>query len=181
MNVEKYLKLKDKLIEFGYADEIDWQTNLQPCDDAIIFRNEAIWVILNSGMREQIARVIHKRIWAAVGDGKDISNVFGHKGKVAAIKTILSSYGRMFSEYQQATDRVEYLQTIPFIGGITKYHLAKNLGHDVVKPDRHLVRIAKEHGIADCNILCENISKGTGDKVSVVDIVLWRSANLGWV
>lgn len=181
MNPSKYFELKTALIESGYAEEIDWQTELMPVDDPIVFRNEAIWVILNSGMKAQVARLIHTRIWRAVNDGKDISTAFGHKGKVAAIKLIMSAYGRMFSEYQQATDKVEYLQTIPFIGGITKWHLAKNLGHDVVKPDRHLVRIAKNYGYRDCVAMCNRIAELTGDKVSVVDIVLWRSANLGWV
>jgi len=180
MKKETYLHLKSQLIEEGYADEIQWQTELEPCMSAIQFRNEAIWVILNSGMREQIARIIKDKIFMAIANGKDISTAFGHKGKVAAIKHILSSYNRLFSEYMQSDDKIEYLQSIPFIGGITKYHLAKNLGHDCIKPDRHLVRIAGKFNM-NCNDMCEQLSKETGDKVSVVDIVLWRSANLGWI
>lgn len=181
MTKEQYLSLKNNLIQAGYADEIEWQTNLQVVNDPIVFRNEAIWVILNSGMKAQIARLIHTRIWQAINDGRDISTVFGHVGKVAAIKKILIYYVQFFNEYQHSTDKLEYLQTIPFIGGITKYHLAKNLGHDVVKPDRHLVRIANNYGYIDCNELCRRISQDSGDKVSVVDIVLWRSANLGMI
>lgn len=181
MKAEKYFELVDRLIELGYAEEIDWQTNLQPVIDPIVFRNEAIWVILNSGMKEQVARLIHTRIWQAKNDGRDISEAFNHKGKVSAIKTILRDYEALFNGYQLSENKVDYLQTIPYIGGITKYHLAKNLGHDCVKPDRHLVRIAKDYGFSDCNDLCLHIGKQTGDKVSVVDIVLWRSANLGWI
>ncbi len=180
MESSLYLQFKLDLIEEGYADEIDWQTNIQPVEDPIVFRNEAIWVILNSGMREQIARMIHGRIWRAVADGVDISEVFGHVGKVAAIKLIMGEYVRMFNGYLAAPHKIEYLQEIPFIGSITKYHLAKNLGHDCVKPDRHLVRIAKKYGM-NCEDMCEKLSNETGDKVSVVDIVIWRSANLGWI
>jgi hypothetical protein len=180
MKKEYYLQLKLSLVEEGYADEIDWQTNLQPVNDPIVFRNEAIWVILNSGMKAQIARLIHTRIWQAVVDGRDISEVFKHIGKVKAIKQILSDYNSMFDGYLKASHKIEYLQEIPFIGSITKYHLAKNLGHDCVKPDRHLVRIAKTYGM-NCEDMCEQLSKETSDKVSVVDIVLWRSANLGWL
>src|ERR1700743_736787 len=174
-----YLSLKLSLIDAGYADEMDGQTNVHPCEDALGFMEEAIWVILNSGMKEQIARMIWERIRFAMNENIDISKAFGHKGKVSAIKHLINNHDRLFSEYQQSEDKIAYLQTIPFIGGITKYHLAKNLGHDVVKPDRHLVRIADKYGYADCNSMCNQISSQTGDKVSVVDIVLWRSANLG--
>lgn len=178
MKASFYMDIKQCLIEDGYADEIDWQTNIEPVTDATVFRNEAIWVILNSGMREQIARIIHERIWHAYRNGDNISDVFGHKGKVSAIKHILKNYYSIFDGYINSDDKIEYLQEIPYIGTITKYHLAKNLGHDCVKPDRHLVRIAKNYGFSDCNALCSYLSSETGDKVSVIDIVLWRAANL---
>lgn len=177
---QTYLMHKHNLINEGYENEILWQTNLQPVTDPEIFRDETIWVILNSGMKEQIARMIWEKIKFAIKEDIDISQAFGHKGKVAAIKYIRSNYETIFSGYLKAPNKIEYLQEIPFIGSITKYHLAKNLGHDCVKPDRHLVRIAKKYGKC-CEDMCEDISKETGDKVSVVDIVLWRSANLGWI
>lgn len=181
MRGQDYLHLKQDLVNEGYDQEINWQTNIKPCEDSEEFKNEAIWVILNSGMKNQIAQMIWNKIRTAWINGVDISEVFGHKGKVAAIKYICDYHSRLFLEYQQSEDKITYLQTIPFIGGITKYHLAKNLGHDVVKPDRHLVRIANNYGFSDCNELCQKISDETGDKVSVVDIVLWRCANLGWL
>lgn len=180
MGVEPYLDLKAKLIELGYAGEIDWQTNIQPCDNSFTFRDEAIWVILNSGMKEQVARIIRNRIHEAWSNGLPTATGFRHKGKVAAIDYIRDNCGKLFIAYLDAHHKLEYLQELPFIGSITKYHLAKNLGHDVVKPDRHLVRIGRQYGM-NCEDMCENLSKQTGDKVSVVDIVLWRSANLGLV
>lgn len=180
MNADNYFYLKNQLIESGYADEIDWQTNLQPVTDPIVFRNEAIFVILNSGMKAQIALQIWHKVKKAIGDHSDISKVFGHAGKVKAINTILVNYTNMFYQYEDCLEKIEFLESLPYIGKITKYHLAKNLGLDVVKPDRHLVRIAALYNTT-CDKLCENISKNTGDKVSVVDIVLWRCANLGWL
>jgi len=181
LNRDVYLQLKAALIEDGYGHEIDWQTNLQPVSDSHTFRNETIWVILNSGMREQIARIISNRIKQAWSEGKPTSSAFGHKGKVAAIDYIVKNCGVLFTAYLSANNKIEFLKSIPFIGDITCYHLAKNLGHDVIKPDRHLVRIANECKYPNCNEMCLDISKATGDKVSVVDIVLWRSANLGWI
>lgn len=181
MNAETYLDFKKALIEDGYAHEIDWIANIQPCDTVNDFVGETIWVILNSGMKEQIARMIYNRIKTAWREGKPTSSAFGHKGKVAAIDEVRANGISLLRQYRQSEDKLTFLQTIPFIGGITKYHLAKNLGHDVIKPDRHLVRIAKENNFTDCFEMCNKISLETGDKVSMIDMVIWRSANLGWI
>ncbi len=177
MEAKQYMDIKAWLIAEGYDDEIDWQQNLKECNNSIDFYLEACWVILNSGMKEQIARKIWEKIKHAWSIKLDISEVFGHEGKVAAIKHIKANHLKLFEEYLMSEDKIEYLQTIPFIGKITRYHLAKNLGHDCVKPDRHLVRIASGYGMTP-EQLCEKISKETGDKKCVVDIVLWRAANL---
>lgn len=168
------------LIESGYSDEIIWQRELKECDNSIDFFMEACFVILNSGMKAQIAVKIWEKIKYAWSINLDISEVFGHEGKVAAIKYIKKNCVRLFGEYIESTDKIAYLETLPFIGKITKFHLAKNLGHNCIKPDRHLVRIAQMYNTTP-DELCENLSKETGEKKCVIDIILWRSANLGWI
>lgn len=74
--------------------------------------------------------------------------------------------------------RTAYLETLPWIGKITKYHLARNLGIDVAKPDRHLMRLSEKFGFASVQEMCENISRKTGDRIGLVDLILWRDANL---
>lgn len=115
MEASVYFDFKNELINAGYADEIDWQTNVQPCDSSFTFRDEAIWVILNSGMKNQVARIISNRIKEARNAGKDISEAFNHKGKVEAIKYIWSNCGRLFIQYCRADDKVGYLETLPRI------------------------------------------------------------------
>jgi hypothetical protein len=181
METKTYLSLKARLVRNGYEDEINWQRDLKPCDNCNEFCDQLVWVILNSGMREQVARIIAERIYKAIRLGEDISTAFNHIGKVAAIKHILEHRERLFNAYQAAEIKTDYLETLPFIGIITKYHAAKSLGCDCVKPDRHLVRIASNYGYSDCNVLCQKLSDETGDKVSVIDIVLWRAANLGMI
>lgn len=75
---------------------------------------------------------------------------------------------------------MEYLQTLPWICPITKYHLTKNLGLDVCKPGRHLVRIAGDYDMTP-EELCEKLSKEAGDRVAMVDNGIWRAANLGFI
>lgn len=161
----------------GYAEEIEWQRNLKPVECSYVFLEETCWVILNSGMKEQIARKIWNRIQEAWQNGVDIAEVFKHKGKVPAIKYVANNFGKLFEEYVLSENKIDFLKTIPFIGNITCYHLAKNLGHDCVKPDRHLERLAKEHDTTP-DKLCEAISRFTEEKKCVVDIVLWRACNL---
>lgn len=76
--------------------------------------------------------------------------------------------------------RVGYLGTLPWIGKITKWHLARNMGIDVAKPDRHLVRLCEEFGFKDVQKMCGFISKRTGDRIGLVDVILWRALNLGF-
>lgn len=181
MKKEHYMQLKLDLISEGYGGELEWIENIQPCIDADDFAHEATWVILNSGMREQMARQIWNKIKNAWLSGKPTSSAFGHKGKVAAIDFIHKNRQDILNQYECSPEPLEFLESLPFIGKITKYHLAKNLGIDCVKPDRHLVRLAKEYNFDDCFKMCNKISLETGDKVSMVDMVLWRSANLGWI
>jgi hypothetical protein len=177
MKLQDYTAIVRKLIELGYSSEIEWQRTLQPCDHYHDFIMQTIWVILNSGMKNQIASMIHDRIIKAWHEGKETSTAFGHKGKVKAIDYIRWNGHDLFEKYKQAEDKIEFLKSLPFIGNITCWHLAKNLGHDCVKPDRHLVRVASQYNKTP-DELCEQISKESGDKKCVVDIIIWRACNL---
>jgi len=180
MEVQQYFDLKQAVIDAGYEHEIDWIDNIQPCYSAEDFADEATWVILNSGMKEQIARQIWNKIKMAWSVGNPTASAFGHKGKVKAIDFIQKNKQDIFDQYFGCSEPLEFLESLPFIGKITKYHLAKNLGVDCVKPDRHLVRIAKNNN-QTVDELCNDLSLQTGDKLSMVDMVLWRAANLGMI
>jgi hypothetical protein len=73
---------------------------------------------------------------------------------------------------------LKILQSLPYIGPVTCYHLAKNIGLQVAKPDRHLTRLAHSVGYSDVQQFCKYISLQTGDNIPVVDIVLWRFASI---
>lgn len=180
MKATEYFDLYEKLIESGYQDEIDWSFDLKPCTNSADFFSHYVFVVCNSGMKAQIARVIYQMIMQAIADRRDISKVFGHKLKVKAIKEVLGNQSKYFGLYLKAENKIEFLETLPHIGPITKYHLAKDLGVETIKPDRHLVRIANNHD-TDPFELCERLAKETGHRLLTVDLVLWRSANLGLI
>jgi len=180
MNREEYLQIKERLIEAGYKDEIEWSANILPCDNVLDFFCEYAFVVINSGMKAQIARQIWEKVACAIRAGWSVHEVFGHKGKAAAIDKIWNTRSIVFQQYQKAEDKLAFLRMMPWIGDITKYHLAKNLGLDCVKPDRHLVRISRKYETAPFD-LCKRLSEETGDKLATVDTVLWRAANLGMI
>ncbi|MDD4997282.1 MAG: hypothetical protein PHI99_03975 [Syntrophales bacterium] len=177
MTEAEYLKLKDAIIKAGYSEEIDWSESIKNCKSADDFFNEYVWIVLNSGMKNQVARIIQKRIYDAWEQGKPTSSAFGHKGKVKAIDFVRKFRHKFFAEYQIVSDKIRYLSILPWIGEITKFHLAKNLGFDCCKPDRHLVRISKSYGTTP-ESLCKKLAEETGDRIATVDLVIWRAANL---
>ena len=178
LSKKAFMALKKRLEAEGYADEIKWAENLKWCENADAFFGEYMWVVLSSGMKNQIARLIQGRIHKAWDEGKPTSSAFGHKGKVKAIDEVSNHRVFYFRQWKEVDDKLEYLATLPWIGNITKFHLAKNLGMDIAKPDRHLVRISKLYGEGSCFELCRRISSITRLRVATVDLIIWRASNL---
>lgn len=195
--ISAYLHAKRAVLEAGFGDEITWQESAcwRPLTEAR-FLSEAAWVVLSSGMREAVVRRIFPAISAAfahfasaraalgsaMGGGRDDAlRVFRHEQKIDAIVTIAEHVDDLGLEGVAECLRNEgtaYLQTLPYIGPVTSFHLAKNLGHNVAKPDRHLVRIALVFGYDDPQMLCTDLSQFLGEPISVIDIVLWRYATI---
>lgn len=192
-----YLEMKKQVISVGYGHEIEWQQRVNFDDvDEQTFLGEAAWVILNSGFRASVAR----KLWdnglrSAFEDFPSAIYVVEHQDRMlhearkvfrgerkldAMVKVCRIVRERGWAEVKQVIQElgVIALREYPFMGPITSYHLAKNIGLDVVKPDRHLVRMAEAAKCLSPHDLCMRIKAETGDKVSVVDMVLWRYATL---
>lgn len=73
---------------------------------------------------------------------------------------------------------IVYLDSLPMIGPITKYHLARNIGLDYAKPDRHLIRLAEKFGYPDIQVMCTKLSAYSGWRIGTVDVILWRYCNM---
>ncbi len=194
--MERYLEAKETVIAQGFAAEIDWQDGLD-FDDVTEsnFLQEAAWVILSSGMRETVIR----RKFPAVSkaflhwrSAKEIVaerrtcrcrclSVFAHEGKADAILQVAEIVGSI--GYEAVREKIQrkgvaFLQEFAYLGPATSYHLAKNLGLNVAKPDRHLVRVSQALGYGSAQELCQAIADLTGERIPVVDLVIWRFATL---
>lgn len=192
----RYLMAKKIIIDQGFQNEILWQYNLSFEDlKETDFLRELAWVVLASGMREQVIRNLFPYIsycflnWSSAKEIADNADIcfnsaikrFNHRPKIAAIINAAQKIkDTNFDDFKNQIKQkpLEALQQFSYIGPITVFHLAKNIGLPVAKPDRHLVRIAHQEGFLDVQDFCSQISKESGDSVPVVDIVLWRFATI---
>ena len=159
-----------------YPKEVKWAAKLSSIViTPDVFLGEYIWIVLASGFSMKAARKVEKKLYGR--RGKLHLDAVRHAGKRKAIETATKEYVNWYRSFMSApTDeiRMYFLDTLPYIGPITKYHLAKNLGLEVAKPDRHLVRLAGKWGFRDVQEMCEMIRMRQGYSVAVVDQVLWR-------
>jgi hypothetical protein len=182
----------------GLEAEVAWQRRACPqkLSESVLLR-ETAWVILCSGFREAVVRQVFDYIslcycdWesaAAISSAGDVCTnaahaAFGHRAKLNAVMDVARHVERVGFDNLKSDilfDPVPTLQQFPFIGPITVRHLAKNLGFDIVKPDRHLHRIAIRFGFDHPDTFCTAIAEESGDPVKVVDLIIWRFLANNW-
>ncbi|PKM47089.1 MAG: hypothetical protein CVV05_01490 [Gammaproteobacteria bacterium HGW-Gammaproteobacteria-1] len=156
---------------------------------------EIIWIILCAGRSAQAARTIERKVWAAIEVGRPVVEAFGYRAKAAAIERAWHEREADFTALANipAGDveaLLNWCHSIPFIGDDTQFQLAKNLGADVCKPDIWLCRLAgipdkPRHPVKErfrtCQALCRQIADATGDRIAVIDSMLWLACNKGVV
>jgi hypothetical protein len=162
------------------ADDISWSEALSEPSEPDEFALDVVFVICNSGMRNTVARGIYERCRHALQEGRPVAEVFGHRGKVGAIETVWQHRRELLQQYLAlpSTQRLDFLEQLPWIGPITKYHLAKNFGLDCAKPDVHLQRLA-DREVCTAQQLCARLAAETGLRAATVDTVLWRACASG--
>lgn len=140
ISTELFSRIDGAVRDAGYTAAIERSENLRAPATATQFASEVIYVICNSGMSNVVAVPIFQRCMKALRAGRSASTVFGHPGKRVAIDWIWKHRRRLFRDFKATPDIIEFLSTLPWIGPITKFHVAKNVGADVAKPDVHLGR-----------------------------------------
>lgn len=194
--LQKYDFVKTIVIDEGFQHEINWQrkVSFEELNEKSFLR-ELSWVILSSGMKTAVVEKkfgciskcffkwesaslivnnFHKCIESAI-------QIFNNKQKMnaiidAAIK--INKHGFNNIKKSIKSNPIQFLQQFKYIGPVTVYHLAKNIGLDYAKPDRHLVRIASLYNYSNVQKFCNDISLCSGDSIPVVDIVFWRFATI---
>jgi hypothetical protein len=153
-----------------------------------IFWQEYIWVAYVPGLS---AAIIAKK-WAALTNAigpwdmlepsadfeptmERLRPVLANERKARAVvwvREVMRVYG--WDSFKPLyLDDLESLTKLPMIGPITRFHLARNLGFDVAKPDIHLERLAKQYRFDGTEDLCSRVADYSGLRVGAVDFVLW--------
>lgn len=189
-----YAEAKAFVRAAGYSWEIEWQRSRTFCNfsETDLLR-ETAWVILCSGFREFIVRKAFDHVSLCFCDWESAQAIVAHAEtcratclvsfrnvrKIDAIIDVARHIDRRGYDNvrnQILDDPIGELRCFPYVGPVTSHHLAKNLGLQVAKPDRHLVRLSSLTGFTDAQHLCEAVSHATGEAVNVIDVVLWRYA-----
>lgn len=191
-----YFFVKEYVIKKGYSFEIDYADDIKFNNlKESFFLKEAAWVVLSSGMSYKIISNKFNLISEAFNNWESAEEIIRNKYKckkkslkifnneqkidaIIKIASIIKEDG--FENIKSGINKmgVEYLTRFPFIGPATKFHLAKNIGINVAKPDRHLVRISNATGYNSPNDLCNVISERISEKAAIIDLVIWRYATL---
>lgn len=178
-----------------YLQDMDWVDRRWWSD----FRNqgpgmfllEHAYVVLCSGFKNSVVEGFWKdyvRAWRGWDNWdtisirpviEDCNAIFRNTAKNEAIgkACVLMRLTGWKGVVESIEEKHEDALTVwPWIGPITKYHLGRNIGLDVVKPDRHLVRWAEHLGYETPLDLCKAIQELSGERLGTIDLVLWRSA-----
>jgi len=208
---EVFFGYESKLRKAGFSSDFDdMLTRLQRKEHLSPdeFAKRTIYVVLAGGFKQQTAKEYHKRImnflYLTVSiDDKNmlvsgLLKIFRNRNKINAIADIWQNrkkycmrYYDLFSKPLQM--KLDYLEELPFIGPITKNHLARNLGEDVPKYDIWIQRLGVLYsGRSDLEekinnskldnevkVVCDEMFKfvkhETGLPVGYIDLVLWRA------
>jgi len=197
LTTSMYLEAKAWLLQHDPDAQrmLEWaRRDLRPPQTPERLAFEVIWIILCAGRSAQAARTIEAKVHRALAAGEPVVSAFGYRAKAAAMERAWHEREQDFAALQRVLATgdvsaiVDWCGSLPFVGEVTKFQLAKNFGVQVAKPDIWMCRLA---GIPDrpirparerferCQTLAKEISAASGDSVAVVDSLLWLAANKG--
>jgi len=191
-----YSIAKSAVVSAGYGLEVTRHaaTDASKLSEAALLSEHA-WVVLSAGLSNRAVVACFPGIADAFMQWRSAAEIvaraeecrrrglscFNHPRKVAAMVTaacMVVDVGFDSIRRRLLDAPFRTLRSFPYIGEVTVFHLAKNLGIETAKPDRHLSRMARILGYSDAHELCSEIAEVSGDSVRVVDLVLWRFATL---
>ena len=162
----------------NFKDEIEWARKIKFEDTtAERFFTEYVWTVLCSGFKTSIAQKIMKKAFV---NGFH-PELIGNQRKRKAVEQGFGEFPIWFDKLKTLPEdkRIDYLDSLPYIGPITRYHFARNIGLDYSKPDVHLKRLAERFGFEDVHKMCGLIAAKTNERIGVVDLILWRYSERG--
>lgn len=200
-SIDDYYCHAEKMCEDLYAKELEYFRGLKLEDITLeIFWSEYIWCVYVSGFRASTISEKFDDLKAIYDDPLELAtqnpgeiwdngvkNVFANEQKFISIYKTACILWKYHQKYKGSSwfyyFKKDYLSNIddmiklPYIGPVTSYHLARNVGFDAVKPDVHLVRLSDFFSYKDPQTMCLLLSKKYKERLGVVDLILWYAAS----
>ena len=196
--LEKHIKKTNNDSDMSSFDVIKKKLNSFTILSDVDFVKEIFYVIMTSGFNQKTAKKYYLKIIDYLDKNNKISytdllTIFHNKNKIKAIESIWNNrtdIHNKFYKLKSNEEKLNFLFNLPYIGEITKYHIARNLGINVVKYDIWIQRLSiallksnlkvnTSKLSSDVKKICDNmfdeISKITGEKIGYIDVVLWKS------
>lgn len=193
-----YLAAWEHALDHLRHTDPDWQQTLarwrseQPAgktDQDLL--EEYAWVVACCGMTAKAIWPRWERLGAALGNWApdraaaaprgEVLAALANPRKIDAIQALAADLVRAPGQMQRLAPRplkevFAWMTTLPFVGATNRYHLVRNLGWDAVVRSGPVPRLA---GMLDTTseLLCGGISDRTGERLRVVDLVLWHWGN----
>ena len=165
------------------------------------FAEEIIYVILASGFKQKTAKKYFYLIIDYLKKSKpptleNLLQIFNNKNKMKAVLKIWENkkkYCKEFYVKKPLQKQLNFLQTLPHIGNITKFHIARNLGLNFVKYDIWIQRLGVclfgcENDVCKidnsklspyiqqiCDKMFNELSLSLNEKEGYIDVVLWKA------
>lgn len=186
---EFFSKAQEHIRKIGY--DTKWVHEVSPdCIAVQEFFVEYIWVVYACNFKVAYLERLWDPLRQAYGSYETLDmsrmqtvlNIINNKAKWKAVyRTAIKMQFLGWDEFKKAyLNSIDSLTWLDFIGPVTKFHLARNLGFDVAKPDRWMCRMAEKLGWENVASMCDYLAKKHGLKVKEVDIILWKySSDLG--
>lgn len=166
------------------------------------FTREYLWCVYVSGLSAKVLTARYDAVATAYGiidsqrnfipsalnnlpEWDAVKPVWANHAKYDAVLTVRRLIARSgwdtFHRSYLADKEPKTIQGLPFMGPALSYHLARNIGNiHAVKPDVHLVRIAKQFQCASPLAMCSKLSDLPGPlcgwPTGQIDLLLWYCA-----
>jgi hypothetical protein len=119
------------------------------------------------------SEIVVERVRKVVNNPQKISAVHAMAGRMVA--GVKAQDWTVYRNEQLSTP--EKLAKLPYIGKVTCFHLGRNIGLlDCVKPDLHLIRMAKHWGFKTCEEMCRAVQP-KDVPLGIVDLAFWYAAS----
>jgi len=189
--LDVYYRAAITFVERHYPDILQKYRDLQPSSiGPEWFFTEYMWCVYVSGFN---SKVVDKKFsdllaayktWDYICKNEEdlwanVSNIIANRRKFNAVITtrfLLQNNG--WDRFRNTfLTSIEDIGKLPYMGKVMRHHLARNIGLDTVKPDRHLVRLANHFGFSDAHTMCAVLGNRYNERIGVVDLILFYTAS----